>query len=99
MKLFNYIIVSIVIASTIGSSDISKCNLCKDIVDIAEVGLHMSNRTLHDIEILVEELCHDIGGNIIWKECIGLIDNIQMIINYLMEGWTSSNICEKLGYC
>lgn len=90
--LFFYLIIDKSIA-------ITKCQLCKSVVEICEERLFIGNKTLHDIEIVIEDLCYDIGGNVVWKECEYLINNIQIIINYLLEGLKPIKICESIGYC
>jgi hypothetical protein len=75
------------------------CHVCHIIVDTISYEVHHYNKTIHDITDLVKDLCKNIGGPIVSKECTFIIDNIQKIIDWIQQGSTPNIVCEHLGFC
>jgi len=75
------------------------CTLCNDVVNIIDGEIHIANSSINIIENIVSVFCHSLIIPIAKKECNFLLDNIQTIINYLIQGLTPNSICEKLGLC
>ena len=77
----------------------STCTLCNDVVNIIDGEIHIVNSSINIIENVVRVFCHALIIPVAKKECNFLLDNIQIIINYLIQGLTPKSICEKLGFC
>ena len=77
----------------------NKCKICIDVVNMLEYGLHMGIKIINDLITLVNDLCEDIGGPIVKKECDFILNNITKIINMLEKGVKPEIICQKLNEC
>jgi len=78
----------------------TKCNLCKDVVEIIDAQIHVANSTIGIIEEIVKGFCNHLTILPIQKkECLFLLDHIQDIINWIMQGISPGDICVKLGFC
>ena len=81
------------------NSNNKTCKTCIHIVDIIEYELKVANKTINDIIALVEDLCKIIGGPAVYAECKSILKSIREIINWLIDGNTPTQVCEKLGAC
>mgnify|MGYP001377618769 CR=1 FL=1 len=82
------------------SNNTTECKVCTDIVGIINGEIHIANSSISIIENIVKEFCsHLIIIPIFKKECNFIINNIQKIINYLLEGLSPKDICIKLNLC
>ena len=77
----------------------TECDICEVIVNIIDAGVKEGNETLKDIEKIIEDLCRILGGKLISKECNFIIDDINDIINWILDGYDPKNICQKLKLC
>ena len=99
ISLFLLSIVSYGLSYPIESNN-TKCNLCKDVVDIIDAQIHVANSTIGIIEEIVKGFCNHLTILPIQKkECLFLLDHIQDIINWIMQGISPGDICVKLGFC
>ena len=81
-------------------SNNTKCNLCKDVINIIDAQIHLANSTISIIEQIVKGFCNDLTILPIQKkECLFLLEHIQDIINWIMEGLSPGDICNKFGFC
>lgn len=76
----------------------STCKICTVIVNIIDKELKLGNKTISDIESIVQDICHIIGGPQ-GQECLLIVNNLQKIINLLMKGLTSLQVCNDLHLC
>ena len=76
----------------------SSCKICTILVNIIDKELKLGNKTINDIENIVEDICHIIGG-MSGNECLVIVDDIQKIINMLLKGLNSLQICDSLHFC
>lgn len=81
------------------NSNNKTCKTCIHIVEIIEYELKVANKTINDIIALVEDLCKIIGGPAVYAECKSILKYIREIINWLIDGNTPTQVCEKLGAC
>lgn len=75
------------------------CTECEAIVKVISNNIKIFNFTLVEIEKVVEGLCELIGGPIIYKECVVVIDAIQKIVDMIVDGYTPQQVCEELHLC
>lgn len=92
-----FILLSIISYSI--ASNNTKCNLCKDLVNIIDNEIHLANSTINIIEEIVKEACNHMIIPFRKNECLFILDNLQDIIDWLLDGFTPSNICMKIGLC
>ena len=83
----------------INVGNISECQLCKDIVNIAIREVKKGNKTYHDLVKIIEDLCDIIGGPIISKECNFFLDNLNKIEKMIISGYNSTYICDFFHMC
>lgn len=81
------------------TENISPCDVCKLMVKVVANDVHKYNSTIHDITNLVKDLCADIGGQVVKKECDYIVDNIQHIVEWIQGGGTPDTICKTLHLC
>mgnify|MGYP001184460683 FL=1 len=79
--------------------NISECELCKDIVNIAIREVKKGNKTYHDLVKIIEDLCDIIGGPIISKECKFFLNNLNKIEKMIISGYNSTYICDFFHMC
>ena len=60
--------------------------------------LSLGNKTVNDIITVVEDICEMTWGPP-GKECRFILENVQKIINWLENGITVNEVCQKLGLC
>ena len=77
----------------------TKCNLCKDVVNIIDSEVHLANSTINIIEEVVKTFCNHMIIPFRKNECLFILDNLQNIINWLLDGLTPNDICVKIGLC
>ena len=53
------------------------CAFCRDIVSFVDSEIKEANQTIEVISEVIEDLCYDIGGNIIGEECKIVVEGIQ----------------------
>tara|TARA_B100000963_G_C22545462_1_gene634207 strand:- start:539 stop:895 length:357 start_codon:yes stop_codon:yes gene_type:complete len=76
----------------------NSCHVCEEIVGVISKDVNVFNKTITDIIVVIRDICSDIPGPS-GKECIYILDNIQQIIKWIMEGMTPGGVCHKLGFC
>ena len=74
----------------------TQCEVCLDIVGITEWEL---NKTLNETEGLIKDLCKPLDNNITRTKCYTIVDDIDKIKNWIINGLKPYNICSKLGVC
>lgn len=77
----------------------NNCSLCKDIVNIIEDEIKFSNKTINIIEKGINATCHMIIIKPERDECIAIVDDISLIVKWLINGLYPNQICEKLHFC
>ena len=75
------------------------CHLCNEIVDIIDAELNIANASIVIIEDIIKLFCHTIIIPTQKKECYDIVNNISNIINWLLDGLTPHEICQKIGFC
>ena len=99
ISLFLLSIVSYGLSYPIESNN-TKCNLCKDVVEIIDSQIKVANSTIGIIEEIVKEFRNHLTILPIQKkECLFLLEHIQEIINFIIDGLSPKDICLKLGFC
>ena len=93
-----FIIFSFMCSYSIASNNTS-CKLCTDIVDIINSELHLANSTINIIEEVVQTFCNHMIIPFRKHECLFILDNLQNIINWLLDGLSPNDICTKIGFC
>ena len=81
------------------ASNNTKCNLCKDVVNIIDSEVHLANSTINIIEEVVKTFCNHMIIPFRKNECLFILDNLQNIINWLLDGLSPNDICTKIGLC
>jgi len=75
------------------------CILCKDVVNIIDSEIHLANSTINIIEEVVKAFCNHMSIPLKKKECLFILDNLQNIIDWLLNGLSPNDICVKIGLC
>jgi len=81
-----------------GNSTNQTCQDCEFLVHLIQHQMGVANKTLEDIITLIKDVCqnlHSPSG----KECLLIIDDVQQIIKWIMDGLSFKEICHKLGLC
>ena len=82
----------------VSNSTNQTCQDCEILVHIIQHQMSVANKTLQDIITVVKDVCqtlHSPSG----KECLYIINNIEEIIHWIMNGLSFKQICQKLGFC
>ena len=88
----------IVFQNPVSNSTNQTCQDCEFLVHLIQHQMSVANQTLSDIITVVKDVCqrlHSPSG----KECLIVIDDVQQIINWIMNGLSFRQICQKLGFC
>jgi hypothetical protein len=88
----------IVFQNQVSNSTNQTCQDCEILVHLIQHQMTVANKTLADIIIAVKDVCqqlHSPSG----KECLIIIDEIKQIIDWIMNGLSFKQICQKLGFC
>lgn len=85
--------------SIISNINNKTCHLCNEIVDIIDAELNIANASIVIIEDIIKLFCHTIIIPTQKKECYNIVNNISNIINWLLDGLTPHEICQKIGFC
>ena len=75
------------------------CKVCRDIVDVIRWELNVSNKTIKQTEQIIKALCKELGNNITKRECYNIVNDIDRIKNWIIDGLTPDKICIELGLC
>ena len=75
------------------------CKVCRDIVDVIRWELNVSNKTINQTEQIIKALCKELGNNITKRECYNIVNDIDRIKNWIIDGLTPDKICIELGLC
>jgi hypothetical protein len=75
------------------------CELCELVADFVEFDIKLLNSTVIEMEKSVETLCCLLGGEIIYKQCIPIIAEMQVIINLILDGLDPLKVCYIIGLC
>ena len=73
-----------------------ECDLCNIAVNIIKHEINLSNVTIHYIEDIIDIICDIFNKRIICNE---IISEINYIIDMILKGWSTKNICEDLHMC
>lgn len=80
---------------------IDKCDVCEEIVGLAE-GALAQNKTEEEIETLLNEMCSAISNSPL-KEfasaCHSIADNVPLLVQLLEQELPASRVCELLKVC
>ena len=82
----------------VSNSTNQTCQDCEFLVHLIQHQMGVANKTLEDIITLIKDVCqnlHSPSG----KECMIIIDDVQQIIKWIMDGLSFKEICHKLGLC
>lgn len=82
----------------IGNSTNQTCQDCEILVHIIQHQITTANATLQDIIKLVQDVCQKLDSPA-GKECLYIVDQIQQIIKWIVDGLSFQQICQKLGFC
>tara|TARA_B100001057_G_C22783984_1_gene924813 strand:+ start:454 stop:903 length:450 start_codon:yes stop_codon:yes gene_type:complete len=83
---------------TILSNNNVTCTLCKVLVDTIEAEVKHGNHTIMEITNILKEICSAVSGPS-GKTCVLVIQNIQNIVNWVSQGLSNIQVCEKLHLC
>jgi len=75
------------------------CDFCKTVIGLTSYEIHHYNKTIVDVEHIVEDLCKDIGGTIVAEECDFIINHLQSVFDWIASGLNPSEICKKMHMC
>ena len=87
-----------VFQNEVSNSTNQTCQTCEFLVHLIQNQITVTNKTISDIITVVKDVCqhlHSPSG----KECLSVIDDIQQIIDWIMNGLSFRQICQKLGFC
>lgn len=76
-----------------------ECFVCQEVVSTVTRDVTKYNSTITDLATLVDDLCRDIGGAQIGKQCDFIISNLKYIVEWISQGKASSDICTRLKMC
>jgi len=82
----------------VGNKTNKTCQDCEFLVHIIQHQISTANATLQDIIKIIQAVCQKLDSPS-GKECIYIIDQIQSIINWIADGLSFKQICQKLGLC
>ena len=75
------------------------CHLCSDIVNIIDAEIHLANGSINIIEEVIRVFCHTLLLPASKKECFYMLDHLNEIVSWLMNGLSPKSICIRLGLC
>ena len=84
---------------TIYSYNNTTCTVCTDIVDIIQEEIKFSNSSIDIIEKAINTTCHLIPIKPEKEECMTILDDISLIVKWLIDGLYPKQICQKLHLC
>jgi hypothetical protein len=105
MRFLNLFLLGLAFATiaNIGISDglegNSTCVWCTDIVDIVKAEMKFSNASITILEKIMETVCHTIIIKPERLECLDIVNDLQNITAWIMDGLYPKDICEKLHLC
>lgn len=76
-----------------------KCEFCKVVIGYIRHEITVANDTVHEIEDIVKLLCDTLGIGPIKAECNMILDDIDEIVNWILDGLLPKDICQKLDMC
>ena len=88
----------IVFQNHVSNSTNQTCQDCEFLVHLIQHQMSVANQTISDIIKVVKDVCqrlHSPSG----KDCLIIIDDIQQIIDWITNGLSFRQICQKLGFC
>ena len=88
----------IIFQNQMSNSTNQTCQDCEFLIHLIQHQMTVANKTISDIIAVVEDVCqrlHSPSG----KECLIVIDDIHQIINWIANGLSFKQICQKLGFC
>ena len=75
------------------------CKACEEIIGSIEDWID-ANKTLEEIEVLLDQLCEDLGGGYVSTVCEQIVaTGVEEIMAYLEDNFTPSEICTEIGLC
>ena len=75
------------------------CTACEEIIGYVEDWID-ANKTIEEIEVLLDELCEDLGGGIFTTVCEQIVAyGVDEIYQYLEDNWTPEEVCVELSLC
>ena len=75
------------------------CTACEEVIGYVEDWVD-ANKTLEEIEVLLDELCEDLGGGIFTTVCEQIVaTGVEEILQYLEDNFTPEEVCVELGLC
>ena len=80
-------------------NELTKCDLCKEIVSLIYEDVKMHNQTYHDLVNLIKDLCKMIGGPLVAKECDFILHELTIIEELIVSGYNVTTICDKIHMC
>ena len=83
--------------TTLADNNIT-CTLCKVLVNTIEAEVKHGNHTIMEITNIIKEICSAVSGPS-GKTCVLVIQNIQNIVNWVSQGLSNIQVCEKLHLC
>ena len=75
------------------------CELCKFIVHIIQVELLVSNKTIVAVEKIIKDICSKLKNDNKKKECFDILNDIDIIKDYIIQGLDPQDICYEIGFC
>ena len=81
------------------NNNMTKCELCKDIVELITYDVKNGNKTFHDIVDLIEDLCKIIGGPVVAKECKFFLSELTKVEELIVKGYNATYICQDIHMC
>ena len=80
-------------------SNVTKCELCKWLIEITTKEVRRGNQTYHDLVNVIKDLCGLIGGELVEQECNFFLDNLTKIEELIMKGYSPEYICRLFHMC
>ena len=75
------------------------CTACEEVIGYVEDWID-ANKTIEEIEVLLDELCADLGGGIFTTVCEQIVAyGVDEIYQYLEDNWTPEEVCVELSLC
>jgi hypothetical protein len=74
------------------------CTVCKVLVDTIEAEVKHGNHTIMEITNILKEICSAVSGPS-GKTCVLVIQNIQNIVNWVSQGLSNIQVCDKMHLC
>lgn len=76
-----------------------ECTACKEVIGNIESWVN-ANATLEEVEVLLDQLCEDLGGGFFTLTCENIVAyGVDEIYQYLQDNWTPAEVCAKIGMC